>query len=217
MSELNQRKKCTMHIAVLAASGGTGHQLALLALDRGHTVTAIARQPAGLELPDSERLFRASGDVRDAASIAQAVEAADVVVSGLGVVRGEPSGILLAGASALIEAAPPLIIWLGAFGTGPSAAYASAFARGLIGLALRTQMSDKIAADTAMLSAGATVFHAGPLTNGPLSTSYRVVELSDVPRRLFAASISRATVASAMLDLAEAPSGASGVVVPLSD
>jgi uncharacterized protein len=206
-----------MHIAVLAASGGTGHQLALQALERGHTVTAIARRPAGLELPVSERLFRTAGDVRDAASIARAVGAADVVVSGLGVVRGEPSGILLAGANALIQAGPPRIIWLGAFGTGPSAARASAFARGVMGLALRAQMSDKVAADSAMLSAGATVFHAGPLTNGPLSTTYRVVELSDVPRRLFAASISRATVASAMLDSAEALSSASGVVVPLSD
>jgi uncharacterized protein YbjT (DUF2867 family) len=206
-----------MHIAVLAASGGTGHQLALQALERGHTVTAIARRPAGLELPVSEHLFLAGGDVRDKASIARAVDAADVVVSGLGVVRGEPSGTLLAGATALVEAGPPRIIWLGAFGTGPSAAHASAFARGLIGVALRAQMSDKIAADSAMLAAGATVFHAGPLTNGPLSTTYRVVELSEVPRRLFAASISRATVASAMLDSAEDPSRVAGVVVPLSD
>lgn len=205
-----------MHVAVLAASGGTGHQLALQALDRGHTVTAIARRPAALELPVSDRLILATGDARDATSIARAVDAADVVLSGLGVVRGEQADILLAGARALIEAAPRRIIWLGAFGTGLSAEYSSAFARRLIGLFLRSQLADKVAADAAMLAAGATVFHAGPLTNGLLSTSYRVVEVSDVPRRLFPSSVSRATVASAMLDVAEGPSRPGGVLVPLS-
>jgi uncharacterized protein YbjT (DUF2867 family) len=35
-----------MRIAVLAASGGTGKQLAAQALDRGHSVLALARDPA---------------------------------------------------------------------------------------------------------------------------------------------------------------------------
>jgi len=35
-----------MRIAVLAASGSTGYQLAAQSLDRGHSVLALARDPA---------------------------------------------------------------------------------------------------------------------------------------------------------------------------
>jgi putative NADH-flavin reductase len=35
-----------MRIAVLAASGSTGHQLAAQALDRDHSVLALPRDPA---------------------------------------------------------------------------------------------------------------------------------------------------------------------------
>lgn len=205
-----------MHIAVLAASGATGHQLARQGLDRGHTVTAIARRPAGLQLPASPLLIPASGDVWDPDSIARAVEGADVVISGLGARRGETAGILLAGARALARATPPRIIWLGAFGTGRSADIAGALTRGILGLALRSELTDKVAADGEILAAGGTVFHAGPLTNGPLAAGYQIVPLEDVRRRLIPASISRSTVASAMLDEAEGPARAGRLLVPVA-
>jgi hypothetical protein len=65
-----------------------------------------------------------------------------------------------------------------------------------------------------VLRAGGTVFHAGPLTNGPLSPDRRTVGLDAYPRRLFPASVSRATVAAAMLDEAEAPRYAGTIAVP---
>jgi nucleoside-diphosphate-sugar epimerase len=42
-----------MRIVVLAASGSTGHQLAAQALDRGHPVLALARDPRKANLPRS--------------------------------------------------------------------------------------------------------------------------------------------------------------------
>ncbi|WP_375385162.1 NAD(P)-dependent oxidoreductase [uncultured Microbacterium sp.] len=203
-----------MHIAVLAASGKTGQQLVLHALDRGHTVTAIARRPEALELPASDLLTRASGDVRDRGSIARAVEHADVVVSGLGAVRGDAPGVLLAGARALIGAGSPRILWLGAFGTGRSADIAGALTRGILTLALGSELPDKVAADGEILAAGGTVFHSGPLTNGRLAT-YHTVPLDAVRRRLIPSSFSRATVASAMLDEAEGPARGGQLLVPV--
>jgi NAD(P)-dependent dehydrogenase (short-subunit alcohol dehydrogenase family) len=109
-----------VELTVLAASGGTGRELTRQALERGHTVTAIARTPERIGLPDSARLIR-------------------------------------------------------------------------------------VAADAAVLAAGGTVFHAGPLNDGPLSPGRRTVGLDDCPPRLFPAGASRVTVAAAMLDEAESP------------
>ena len=203
-----------MHIAVLAASGATGRELAEQALDRGHTVTAIARTPARLALPDSPRLVRAAADVRQPTSIATAVAGSDVVVSGLGAVKGEQAGILLAGARALIDAEVRRVIWLGAFGTGPSASAAGRLTRSILSLALRAELPDKIAADAATLAGGGTVFHAGPLSNGPLRPAHRTVLLADAPRRLVPQRISRKTVAAAMLDEAEREHRPAVILVP---
>ncbi|WP_375503079.1 inositol monophosphatase family protein [uncultured Jatrophihabitans sp.] len=49
-------KATVMHIAVLAASGNTGGHLTRVALARGHTVTALVRDPRRLDLPLSPQL-----------------------------------------------------------------------------------------------------------------------------------------------------------------
>lgn len=205
-----------MNIAVLGATGATGRLLVSQALERGHLVTAIVRDPARLELSGSERLQPAIADVSDPASIARAVQGADVVLSGLGVVKGGRSDTLTLGARALIEAAPARIIWLGAFGTGESAQTAGAITRAILKAALGAEVPDKVGADAIVLRGGATVFHSGPLKNGPLSVDRRVVPLADLPRRLIPKYINRATVAACMLDEAEAHRFPGQVVVPLA-
>lgn len=107
------------------------------------------------------------------------------------------------------------IVWLGAFGTGRSADIAGALTRGILRLALKTELADKVGADLEIINAGGTLFHAGPLTNGPLS-AYTTVQLEDVRRRLVPSTISRATVASAMLDAAEGSAPRGGILVPLA-
>ncbi len=205
-----------MHIAVLAASGSTGHQIARQALERGHIVTAVARDPARLQLPPSDRLTRARADVRQADSVGRAIAGADVVLSALGVAKGD-HGTLLAGAKALIDAGAQRIIWLGAYGTGVSAQRAGLLTRTILGLALRGELDDKVAADAAVIAAGGTVFHAARLTDGPLAAAHRIVPLAQAPRRLVPPGISRATVAAAMLDECEGPPRRGEVLLPLGD
>ncbi|WP_246292306.1 NAD(P)-dependent oxidoreductase [Lentzea indica] len=72
-----------MNLTVLAASGRTGNALTRQALERGHTVTAIARDPGRIDL-DHPNLRKVAGDVSDPASIAAVVDADSVVLSGLG-------------------------------------------------------------------------------------------------------------------------------------
>ena len=204
-----------MKLTVLAAAGGTGQELTRQALERGHDVTAIARVPDRIAVSDSPLLTRVAADVNDAESIAAALSGSQVVLSGLGVTKGSPPGTLTAGARAVVAAQPQRIIWMGAIGTGPSAQVAGWAVRNLLRVLMRAELADKIVADGAVLAAGGTVFHAGPLSAGPVSPARRTVGLDAVPRRFFPAGVSRATVAAAMLDEAESPHFPGAVAVPL--
>lgn len=73
-----------MNLIVLAASGRTGLALARKAVERGHTVTAIARDPSRITV---EHVRKVAGDVTDPASIAAVVDEDSVVLSGLGANR----------------------------------------------------------------------------------------------------------------------------------
>jgi uncharacterized protein YbjT (DUF2867 family) len=203
-----------MHLAILAASGATGLALTQQALERGHTVTAIARTPSRIAVPDHPQLTRVAGDVRDPATIAAALSGSDVVLSGLGQSKGDTPGILTAGARAVADAHPARIIWLGAYGTGPSA-QAAGFATRTLLKAMGAELADKVTADATVLAAGGTVFHAGPLSNAPGSAQRRTVGLDQAPKRFFPARVSRQTVAAAMLDEAEEPRHAGQIALPL--
>jgi uncharacterized protein len=203
-----------MQLTILAASGGTGRELTRQALERGHTVTAIARTPGRIDVADSARLTRVAADVRDPDSMKAALRDTEVVLSGLGVADGDPPGTLTAGARAVTEAQPQRIVWLGAIGTGPSAQAGGLLVRSVF-RAMRAKLEDKVAADAIVLRAGGTVFHAGPLGNGLLSAGRRTVGLDAYPRRIFPAGVSRATVAAAMLDEAESPRYQAAIAIPL--
>ncbi|GAB6902374.1 NAD(P)-dependent oxidoreductase [Kineosporia succinea] len=160
------------------------------------------------------RLIRVAADVRDLASLTAALQDADVVVSGLGQTKNSPDDLLASAAGHLTDLMGPRVVWLGAFGTGPSAGAAGPLTRGILRVALGSEIPDRVRADARVLEAGGTVFHAGPLTDGPLGASRRVVPLSQAPRNLFPRTVSRATVAAGMLDVAER-AGEGGVFLPL--
>lgn len=204
-----------MKLTILAASGATGRELTRQALGRGHSVTAIVRDPKRVTVPDSGLLTVVAADIRDPDSLARALDGGTTVLSGLGVAKGEQPGVLTAGARAVVGARLERVIWLGAFGTGASAAVAGPLTRNLLKLLMKAELDDKIGADTAVLAAGGTVFHPGPLSDGPLSEDRRTLGLDEVPRRFFPARVSRATVAAAMLDEAEARRHVGETAVPV--
>ncbi|MET7682345.1 NAD(P)H-binding protein [Streptomyces sp. NPDC005423] len=204
-----------MHLTVLGASGATGQYLLQQALDRGHTVTAIARDPDRLVVTGHEdQLIRVRADVRDTDGIGRALKGATTIISALGIPGRDQVGVLTAGARAAVAADPDRILWMGAFGTGASAGAAGGLTRTLL-RAMGAELTDKVTADTTVLDAGGAVFHCGPLSAGPLSEHRRTEPLSRAPHRLFPARVSRANVAAAMLDAAEAPDLPGGTYIPL--
>jgi uncharacterized protein YbjT (DUF2867 family) len=204
-----------MRIAVLAASGGTGHQLAAQALDRGHCVLALARDPRKVNLPGSADLAVVTADVLRG-EMAGLLTGVDAVVSGIGIRKGDPAGTLVAGARAVAAAAPARLVWLGALGAGASASKAGPLYKVLMALFAGSGRAEKGQADDVALLAGATVFHAGPLADGPVSPTRRTVALAEFKRpALMPARVTRATVAAAMLDEAEKSQHPGEIVVPL--
>src|ERR1700683_1269948 len=110
-----------MRITVLGATGGTGRHLVTQALERGHQVDAIVRDPGHAALPADPCLTIHQGDVHDAGSIAAAIAPGSVVVSGLGVTSKKEAGTLTAGARAVVAAHPARIVWFWAVRTRPPA------------------------------------------------------------------------------------------------
>ncbi|MCD5353286.1 NAD(P)-dependent oxidoreductase [Kineosporia mesophila] len=197
-----------MRVAILGASGKVGSLLMEDALTRGLEVTALVRDPS--RMPERPGLERAAVDVNDADSVVKAVKGSDVLVSAL----GGPPGTLVAGAKAAVASGVGRIVWLGAYGTGESAQAAGFLTRSLLSLFMRGELPDKTAADATIRAAGGTVFHVGPMGDGP--AAHRTLTLKDAPKRLFPAGISRAAVAAAMLDEAQNPSfpGQTVIAVP---
>lgn len=73
----------TLHILVIGATRHTGNLVMQQALAAGHTVTALARDPARIGIRH-DRLRVMRGDVLDPATLASALAGCDAVVSALG-------------------------------------------------------------------------------------------------------------------------------------
>jgi putative NADH-flavin reductase len=70
-------------VLIVGATGGTGRQLVAQALERGHSVTAFARDPSTLHVQHPQ-LTIVQGDVLDYGSVETAVRGHDAVLSALG-------------------------------------------------------------------------------------------------------------------------------------
>jgi putative NADH-flavin reductase len=96
-----------MHIALFGAGGQIARRIAREALDRGHQVTAILRDPSTFQKYD-DRLEVTQGDATEAASVARAAKGADAIVNAISPrpsPSGRPASSLVDGARAVIAGA----------------------------------------------------------------------------------------------------------------
>jgi nucleoside-diphosphate-sugar epimerase len=93
-----------MRIVIFGANGGTGRQLARLALDAGHTTVAVTRHPDAFPVTGAT-LTVAAADVHDRDTVVRVVEGADAVLSTLGVTfTREPVHTYSAGTANIVDA-----------------------------------------------------------------------------------------------------------------
>lgn len=209
-----------MRIAILGASGRVGGLLVDQAAERGHHVVALVRNPDRFPERFPDRFpERSTGqvEVRQAdVTSAQTlpIGGVDVVVSAIGISKGDGPGALIAAARTL-AASEIRTVWLGALGSGDSIGAGGGLYQLIMRMAVGKELAEKAEADRIALQAGATVFHAPDLGNGPISPGRRLVPLAEHRRPLMPPRISRATVAALLLDEAETGGHTGEIVVPL--
>lgn len=193
-----------MKLLCFGASGGTGRQLVEQALERGHAMTAFVRRPESMQASHA-RLDVVAGDIEDAGSIERAMPGHDAVLSALGVNVLKENSILSEGTRRILDAMERhgvrRFVCESSLGVGDS--------RGQLGplynwiflpLMLRHVFRDKQRQEDLIRASRSdwTIVRPGALTHGPRTGTYAV----GVPR-VRSPRVSRADVASFMLDLAE--------------
>ena len=200
-----------MKLTIFGATGATGTELARQALEAGHEVTAVVRDPGRMSVPAQSRLNVITADVMDPASISPAVAGADAVITaiaphGLGrstLRRDSTRGIMQAmgkvGARRLLFVSGSIVADEGE----------SFYLRYLLKPVVRRTFLRNVTADFAAAEAEIhasdldwTIFRPPSLDNKPASGAYRVAVDRSLPH-CFA--ISRADLAACMLTALDDP------------
>jgi putative NADH-flavin reductase len=214
-----------MKLTIFAATGGIGRQILEQAVEAGHDVTAVVRNPQKLpgELSRQVRVVTADLAAPDPAALRSAVEGADAVLSGLGPRSATEAGVATEGTRAIAAAmratgARRLVVVSAApIGTVPSPGrpnppkhdpgdgfFMRHLAAPLTKAALRKHYADLAGMEDALADSDLdwTAVRPPRLTDKPLTGIYRTARGRNLRRGLF---ISRADVAHFMLRAPEHP------------
>jgi putative NADH-flavin reductase len=193
-----------MRLAVIGATQGIGLELTRMALEAGHEVTVLVRNPAKLSLAHAG-LRVLTGDARDLASAAAVSAGQDAVCLCIGVPpTRKPVQVFSQSTEAFLAAlgegpAPKLVVVTG-LGTGDSKGHGGFFYDKLLNpLLLGTIYADKDRQEDLLKASSAEwlIVRPGFLTDGPRTGQYRVVnDLTGIT----AGKISRRDVADFILN-----------------
>ncbi|CAM5411582.1 NAD(P)-dependent oxidoreductase [Streptomyces avidinii] len=176
-----------MKITVFGATGGVGREVVRQALEAGHEVTAVVRDPARLPVPAHERLRVATIlDVTDPEAVLSVVSGQDAVVSALGPANNKQARTapvtgpaLSAITSAMDRAGVRRLSAVSAAPVGPLPEGAGFFTRAVVYPLLRRLLRDVYAdladMEAAMAAGGTewTVIRPPMLRNRPRTGTYR--------------------------------------------
>jgi putative NADH-flavin reductase len=192
-----------MKIAIIGASRGIGYELLKTALEEGHDVTALGRNPAKLYISNS-RLKILKGDILDPASATAVTAGQDAVCVCVGIPpTRKPVNVFSRGTELILAAmgreSHQKLIAVTGIGAGDSKGHGGFFYDRVINpLLLGTIYADKDRQESIIKASDVEwlIVRPGSLTNGPRTGKYRVIEnLSGVT----AGKISRLDVADFML------------------
>lgn len=192
-----------MKLAVFGGTGRTGHHLIRQALDAGHRVTAVVRDPARLEIRH-ERLVVERRNVFDPEDIAAAVEGADAVVTSLGKTSRHQPHVLRDGTRSIVTAMKAtrtrrLVAVSNSVHTAePGDSAGRRLVQRLLRLPLRIPLADVSAMEKEVEGSGLdwTILRPARMKDGPRTGDYRLAVGEHVPGGW---SVVRGDVADAIL------------------
>ncbi|AYY15469.1 NAD(P)-dependent oxidoreductase [Actinobacteria bacterium YIM 96077] len=203
-----------MKVVMLGATGGTGRLLVDQALSRGHTVTAIVRNPAklaGLAEHTNPRLHVLEGDVTDPDTLSGAIGGHDAVISALGPPARDRSTICRSSTSAVIRAMNTsglsrlVVISAAGAHTDGDGIITRTLVKPILQRALKHAFADMLAMEELVQASSLewTIMRPAMLTDKPLTRNYRISRNSNVRRGMVTR---RADLAHAVLDAVDDPS-----------
>src|ERR671910_447172 len=136
-----------VNVLIIGATGGTGRILLDKALEQGHEVTALARNPSAVA-PRDYRPRVLQGNALDPEVVEAAVAGQDAVLSALGTRSSKPTTLFSASTANLVRAMKKQgvrrLVCLTGIGTGDSKGHGGFFFdRVLLPFVVRNQYEDK--------------------------------------------------------------------------
>jgi len=200
----NEQTQPVLRIVVLGANGGIGRQTVALALEAGHHVTAILRNPANLAMVH-DNLELVKGDVMQPGTIEGWLENKDAVISAIGVRSNGPTTLYSEGNRNILQAMKKagisrvFFISASAIEISPVLPlYVRFAAKYIVQKILRNMYADIRIMEKLVKESDAnwTIMRPPRLTNKPATGRYRIAINSFLKNCL---SISRADVAHFMI------------------
>jgi putative NADH-flavin reductase len=194
-----------MRLAIFGATGGTGLEVTRQALEKGHSVRVLLRNPNRMPL-SNEKMRIVLGNVLDHESVTKTILGADAVLSCLGqrnLMRN--TRVVSVGThlimSVMKEQGVRRVVVESASGAGESLAQASLLQRVIFATLLWAPYQDKNLMEPDVKASGLewTLVRPTALTNGQRTGKY-VVSIGTAPKTF---SVTRADVATAMLRAVE--------------
>jgi putative NADH-flavin reductase len=191
-----------MKVLIIGATGGTGRILLDKALEQGHQVTALARNPSAVAPRDYRpRVLR--GNALDPEAVQAAVAGQDAVLSVLGTRSTKPTTLFSASTANLLDAMKKhgvrRLVCLTGIGAGDSKGHGGfLYERVLLPLVVRNQYEDKDRQEEIIRRSGLqwVIVRPARLTNESARGEYQVFLSGDTYR---ATTISREDVSAFVL------------------
>ena len=171
-----------MKLLVIGATGETGRHVVSEALNNGHEVTVLVRDPNRLGA-GKDRVRVVVGSLPDAAPLADAMRDQSAVISTLGIGKSfKPDGLISRSVPIILKTmtqeGAKRLVFTSAYGVGDTIRDVPTIPRVFMKTLLRDVYADKVLGDNLIRQSPLdwTLVHPTTLTNGPKTGNWRAGE-----------------------------------------